>query len=517
MSRGAERVWAVAGGAALFAAILLIRAERLPISNFVLGDACRTPVTLIEPADHGLSAAQAGARVGEQPAAIVLHGLSANRRVMLSIGQTLARSGFRSYLLDSPGEGDSTLNFSFAAAENCATSAIESLAAARQITISNTMLVGHSLGGAIAIRLADQFPDAPGTIAVSPAPLIPPRHVPANVLILSAQFDPPQLAGPARRLVKQLGGIREAGDDFRQRRAVGFRRIPLAMHSSVLADSQVNSEIADWSRRSLGLSLMKISALPEGIVLSAFLLGGIGIVAMMPLLATWICSMCRAQGSAKMAPVAHAIPTAKAILGVLLASVIAAALLIPGVPLRMLRLYSADYLASFLSLAGLIWLVLLPRESRASFRGRARDVVAAIIAAGCIAAAIALWTNWQFADLWPNAPRWLRLPPVALIVWPYFAAEEAALGPINARPGATRWFMFGGLRFALLLALVLGYFGFASGEFLPILISPALALISVGQRAASDLLQRRTRSLAAAATLDAILAAWFMAAAFPLR
>jgi hypothetical protein len=73
------------------------------------------------------------------------------------------------------------------------------------------------------------------------------------------------------------------------------------------------------------------------------------------------------------------------------------------------------------------------------------------------------------------------------------------------------------MRLALLAALVLGYFGFHNGEFLPVLISPALGLVSVCQRAASDTLQRRTRSLAAAATLDAILAAWFLAAVFPLR
>jgi hypothetical protein len=197
--------------------------------------------------------------------------------------------------------------------------------------------------------------------------------------------------------------------------------------------------------------------------------------------------------------------------------VVASGLLLLGVPLRALHLYSADYLASFISLTGLLLLVALPREIRGAFRGSIRAHAAAIALGICVCAAFGAWFNWQVADLWPNVPRWLLMFPLAAVTWPYFAAEELALSAVGARSGRARWLVFVAMRGALLAALILGYFGFRNGEFLPVLISPALGLVSICQRAASDTLQRRTRSLAAAATVDAILAAWFLAAVFPLR
>jgi hypothetical protein len=64
---------------------------------------------------------------------------------------------------------------------------------------------------------------------------------------------------------------------------------------------------------------------------------------------------------------------------------------------------------------------------------------------------------------------------------------------------------------------VLGYFGFANGVFLPILISPFMLAISIAQREGSDLLRSRGGDAIASATFDAILAAWFFAAVFPLQ
>lgn len=516
MSHRAELASAIAGVVILAAAVFVINAERLPVRDFVLDDRCHTPVSLIEPPGHS-ARGDVGSAPAIAPAAVVIHGLSANRRVMYSIGQSLARAGFRAYLLDSPGEGDGTGKFSFAAAESCAGDATQALVSRGEISPPETVLVGHSLGGAIAIRLADRFPDAAGTIAISPAPLVPPLHAPADVLVMSAQFDPPELAGPARGLVRQLGGVRDSAEDFRLRRAVGFERVPLAMHSSVLADSLVNSRLAAWSRQSLGLNPNQSKRSPEIIVLIAFLIGGAGIAATLGFIATLTCRLLDAGRTDLRVSGPGAIPAAKTILLTCLAAVFSAALLIPGIPLRMLHLYSADYLASFLSLTGLLLLVLLPREIRASFRGSAREILAAVILAVFVAVPFALWTNWQFADLWPNAPRALLILPLAAVTWPYFAAEEVALGPLCARSGAARWLFFGAMRLVLLGALALAYFGFKNGEFLPVLMSPAFALVSLGQRAASDLLQRRAPSLAGAATLDAILAAWFLAATFPLR
>ena len=248
MTRRTEGILAIAGVALMFAGGTLIRRNRLAARSIVLNDACHTPATIIE---RRIDWIPEGSSLSYD--AIVLHGLSANRRVMYSVGQRLAEKGMRVYLLDSPGEGDSKERFSFGNAERCAVQSIASLERSGQIEVNRTVFVGHSLGAAIAVRLADQFPDAAATIALSPAPLVLPRRIPANLLIVSAQFDPPQLVAAAKHLLSSAGGPRMAEADFQQRRAVGFLRVPWAVHSSVLLQSRATSATADWAARALGI------------------------------------------------------------------------------------------------------------------------------------------------------------------------------------------------------------------------------------------------------------------------
>jgi len=115
-----------------------------------------------------------------------------------------------------------------------------------------------------------------------------------------------------------------------------------------------------------------------------------------------------------------------------------------------------------------------------------------------------------------NAPRWLRFAPVVAASLPYFAAEELALGAPNASQRWRRWGMFLLLRLILWLALMSALLVLWSGQILILLLAIFLLAFSIVQRAAADAVYRRTGSVAAAATLDAILAGWFIAAVFPL-
>ena len=76
----------------------------------IVAGSCHTPATILEP-PAGVSA------IGS---AIFLHGLGANRRTMMYLGDDFAGHGFRTYLLDLPGHGDNTDPFTFAKAEQCA-------------------------------------------------------------------------------------------------------------------------------------------------------------------------------------------------------------------------------------------------------------------------------------------------------------------------------------------------------------------------------------------------------------
>jgi hypothetical protein len=72
------------------------------------------------------------------------------------------------------------------------------------------------------------------------------------------------------------------------------------------------------------------------------------------------------------------------------------------------------------------------------------------------------------------------------------------------------------MRGLMLLAIAAGFVLFASGEALPVLLAFYLALTFLLARLGADSLRRRTGSPAAAALFGAILAAWFVAAVFPI-
>src|SRR6202046_4814758 len=138
--------------------------------------------------------------------AVVLHGLAANRRVMLYLGQDFAGHGMGAYLLDLPGQGANREAFSFARAELCATAVVETLEKNHAIDPKTTILIGHSMGGAIAVRMAAREPVA-ATIAISPAPMVLPQRMPANLLVVAGQFD----IGAVKRQAQMLGGGGEGG------------------------------------------------------------------------------------------------------------------------------------------------------------------------------------------------------------------------------------------------------------------------------------------------------------------
>jgi alpha-beta hydrolase superfamily lysophospholipase len=182
-------VWLLSTGA------YFIHQSSLPKMDVLLaaGD-CRTPTTILEPPP------------GVQPigAVIMVHGLAANRRTMEYLGTDFAGHGFRAYLIDLPGHGDSKQAFSFIRAEKCAEAVVSSLVTAGQIDPRKTVLLGHSMGGAIVIRIADRDPVA-ATIAIAPAPMTPPTRMPANLLIFSGQYDFGVLKRQAQALAAAAG------------------------------------------------------------------------------------------------------------------------------------------------------------------------------------------------------------------------------------------------------------------------------------------------------------------------
>ena len=500
-----EVVLAIAGALVASISASVIRSTELPHHDFVLtADGCHTPVTILEPRRTSLDAA------------LLFHGLSADRRIMESLGNYLTQEAdARVYLFDLPGHGDNTDAFSFPRADHCVRVVIESLLRSGQIDAKRTILVGHSMGGALAIRVADLEPVA-GTIALSPAPMSLPRRIPANLLVFSAQYDLPILRRAARTLAQAAGGERTEAEDFRQARAFHLEVTPLSDHTSLLADPRVFRQASDWIARVLnGASRSHEDQNPSYRYQNlAPLIGLLAILLLFPFSATMVTKIAGppATDSSPASPLAALALAEGAVCS--LASVL---ILAVWVPLSPLHLYTGDYLASLLLLAGGLLLVLNRKSAKQALQANFRALFAAALIGGIVILGLGAWLNWQIADLWLNTPRWLRFAgilPVALI---FCFAEEVLLGPVReGRLRALRFTLFLALRAELWLACLFSYYALASGQVLILVLVASLALFSILQRLAADALRLRTGSATAAAVFGAILAAWFIAAVFPL-
>jgi pimeloyl-ACP methyl ester carboxylesterase len=500
--------------AALGLLLLLAGAREIPIpyigaQQTILDDGCRTPMTALTPLG-----------VNTRGSIVVFHGLSANRRIMLRLGEQLTDTIDRVYLLDLPGHGDSTEPFSFARAEECAARAVATLARRGEINPDTTTLVGHSMGGAIAIRLADHFPVLT-TVAISPAPLVLPRRMPSNLLVFSAQYDLPILKRAATALFQAAGGDRKTSEDFRQRRAFELDRVPHATHTSLIYDPKVSAQAIEWISESkggeVGWVLREIEPhLPPRPLLGS-VLGLCGLFLLFPLCAS-LCSMvfrpvCAEFGHSP----SHG---GLVILRWLVAALFSVCVLNYVVPLRALRIFTGDYLASLLLLAGTVLCALTWKEVQPALAFPPRAMAMAAVLGFAAFLVVGGWLNWHVTYAWMNGARWLRFVFLVPLLWPYCFAEETALSEPpkreEHRPRMLRFAFFLLLRLILWLACIFALFLFASGQILILLLGLYFAAFSIVQRLCTDAIRRRTGSPTAAALFGAILAAWFIAVVFPL-
>jgi len=526
---------AIGGAICLLLGTAWIRRSELPRKDFVLdAGSCRVPATEYEPP----------ANVSPAGSAIVLHGLSANRRVMTYLSEDFAGHGLRTYALDSPGHGDNREPFTFPRAQLCATAAVEALIRNGKIDPRTTVFVGHSMGAAIAIRMADSEPVL-ATLAISPAPMKLPSRMPANLLVFTAQFDIPPLAKEAKDLEAAAGGDRLAPEDFAQLRAFELERIPFATHTSLLLDRRVAHRSELWAMRAL-FPNVATETLALNVDLATYetfnfgrrrlagaLLGLIGLLMIFPLAASAVVQVFRIfrtvgnqADSARASELLNdpqidssdRVPGRVLILfEEIICALIGMLMLTLFVPLRVLHLYSGDYLASLLLVYGALLLILNRVNASAAFSlDLATKLAAAILGIGAILA-VGGWLNWQLTDGWMNAPRWLRFCALLPVLWIFAYAEEVVLGPVDSgRRRATRFAFAMAMRLELWLVCAFAYYELVSGQVLILLLVTALAVFSILQRLGTDALRRRTGSAPAAALFGAILGAWLIASVFPL-
>jgi pimeloyl-ACP methyl ester carboxylesterase len=445
---------------------------------------------------------------------LLLHGLSANKKIMSYVAEGFSEEGLRVFIPDLAGHGRTAGPFSPARAETCAESFVRELVAVRLLVPERTILAGHSMGGAIAFRIATRISVA-GVIAVSPAPmstaqgipreLLPfenPPSMPANTLVISAAWEPRAVRDTARDLV--------AGDAATSGK---YLIVPRSTHVSLVFNREAVRASQEWTAKVLHLE--GTTRLPTRWPLLGFFLGFAGLIVLTPPFLREL------LGKNSVAEPILQVGVARLLLGVAACSVVSVLLLRWRNFLRPLHLFEGDYFAGFLLINGGL-LVLLHRNSvQAAFRTspaleQVRKILMAAICAFVVLLLFSGWFDLTFSGAWLGAARWLRFPAFFLACLPYHGAEEILAGAADSGGAARHLALALSLRLIAWCALLGGIFFLQSGEILLVLLAPYFGLFCMLQRLSMDVVRRETGSAAAAAVFGAILMSGFCLAIFPV-
>ena len=511
----------IAGVLLCVAGFVLARATPYRESTVIIGTGdCRLVTDVFDSGNDDISGS-----------VVLLHGLSANKKLMAYMARAFAAQNLRVFVPDFPGHGRTPGPFSFARAEACSEVLVRQLIGRRGIDPARTVLAGHSMGGAIAERLAARIPVA-GVIAISPAPmsirhgiaghLLPFENAPPappHTLVVSGSWEPASIRETARDLISD-GSAAETNK---------YVVIPRATHVSLLLDPHAARASQEWVAQLLGLPAN--APQPSLLPLAGSFIGFAGILLLAgPFIRETLGANPAGAGVSPQPPaapegapalakrVARSGPSAPRMLRALaesaLASLIAIAALQSLRPLSLVRLFDGDSFAAFLLIAGVLMLVLQYKSLRRLWNTKITTLLAAALTALLLFFLVTAWFDATLSESWLTWPRWARFPIMLIAALPYLAAEELFLANLS-RPFLTMMFALG-TRLIAWLAILFGIFVLHHGPILLLLLAPYFALLSILQLAGANIVRTETRSPAAAAVFGAILLAGFCLVIFPV-
>jgi pimeloyl-ACP methyl ester carboxylesterase len=490
-------------GVVLFAAGVLIALPTAYRERSVVFEAggCRLDTAVIE--------AKTGNRKGT---VLLLHGLAANKKIMSYVARGFAAQNLRVIVPDLPGHGRTPGPFSPQRAELCSMALLQDLFVRGMAQPETTILAGHSMGAAIAMRVAEKQPVA-GVVALSPAPMraahgTPPEAVlfdgaPSRLkdtLVLSGQFELESMRANAAELVSTAPA---SGSQYEV--------VAGATHVSLIFDPRAVRLSQQWAAQLLQLE--PNGALPSRWPMLAAIAGLAGILLIAGPFLREVAGV-EAREALKVQTDSPRLGMAFVAIGT--ASLVGVAILHWWNPLSRLRLLGGDYLAALLLFVAIAAMVANRRLALGSLRASPKELVGAIFSGLVLLLLITGWFELTLTEAWLNAARWARFPFFFLAVLPYHFAEELLLGPPQK---LARWpRLAAGLSFRLLawLAILVGISYLHSGEILLALLAPYFAMLSLLQRRGMDVIRMSTGSAAAAAVFGAILLAGFCLVIFPI-
>src|SRR2546427_7115527 len=366
--------------------------ERTYIFN---ADGCRLETTVVEK--------QQG---GSQGAVLLFHGISANKKIMSYLARGFAEQGLRVYVPDLPGHGRTPGPFSPARAEKCGEALLRELLARGMISANRTILAGHSMGGAIAERIAACVPVA-GLIAISPAPMRAAHGLTGEKLLFS---DPPEL--PSHSLVMvgwlEFESMRRNAADLvaaRNNATTSYLEIRGATHVSILFSSAAMRSSQGWA--AYVLNLPPTAALPSHRPLIGALAGFMGILL---IAGPFLREVPGKDTGTEIAGTGTVIGVSRLFLEFAAGSVLSVLFLRFWIPLKAIGLFQGDYLASVSLLLGAMLVVMHWNDERFELSSSPRPILAAALAVNApvlrsrASVAFRLFAGWVARAPWMGLP-----------------------------------------------------------------------------------------------------------------
>ncbi|HKW32450.1 MAG TPA: alpha/beta fold hydrolase [Candidatus Acidoferrum sp.] len=466
---------------------------------------CRLETTIFEKKD-----------AAPQGTVLLLPGLVANRKVMAFLAGGFAEQNLRVFVPDLPGHGHSPGPFSPAHAEDCAEALLSGLVARGMANPDRTIIAGHSMGGAIALRVGARIPVA-GVVAISPAPMRAARGVQPEMLLYSDPGPMPQHFVVINGALEPQSMRANAADLVASRNdgTAQFILIPRATHANLLFNRAAVQAIQDWTARTLQLTGSPRT--PSLRHLYGALAGFAGLLLLAnPFLRELTGKKQSGRKGKEETETGNFIAWPRMLLEFAAAATLIVVLLRYWNPLRSIRLFEGDYLASFLLLLGVALLLFRWNSLRTHFLHWKSGLLGALSAGLILVLLFSAWLELSLYEAWLTPAKWLRFPFLFLAFLPYHLAEEMSLGPAADRSAWRRFAAGLSLRAVAWAAVAVGVLYLHSGEVLMVLLLPYFVLLHALQRRGMDLVHQETGSALASAAFGAILLAGFCLVIFPV-
>lgn len=234
--------------------------------TFVVSGAIPVPVIYLRP----------GTRHGDA-IAIIVHGYSGSKELMIGFGVELARMGVPSYLLDLPGHGESTVPLSVSSGNGHAPQLEQALGevvayarAHSDVPRPKIILLGHSLGTLAVGEYALNQPDNAIAATILVSPILQDRPTlthPANLMVIVGANDIPTIITQAPELIGagcgvslSVGALRYDCGDVRQGSARRLVVVPGANHITILTDATTFRAMDAWVGATDSLSIIPVQS-----------------------------------------------------------------------------------------------------------------------------------------------------------------------------------------------------------------------------------------------------------------